>query len=52
MCAHPTHFELELRDAGDWTSRVRGVRANASKRSHAELDGCSSGRLTDMGLGP
>ncbi len=37
-CAHPTHFERELRDASDWTSRVSGVRANASKRSHAELD--------------
>jgi S-methylmethionine-dependent homocysteine/selenocysteine methylase len=37
-CAHPTHFEAELRDAGGWTTRVRGVRANASERSHAELD--------------
>ncbi len=35
-CAHPTHFESSL--AGSWTSRVRGVRANASKCSHAELD--------------
>lgn len=37
-CAHPTHFEDAL-DAGDpWTKRLRGIRANASKRSHAELD--------------
>jgi hypothetical protein len=23
---------------GDWLQRIRGVRANASRRSHAELD--------------
>jgi S-methylmethionine-dependent homocysteine/selenocysteine methylase len=37
-CAHPTHFEHVLRDAGRWRDRVRGLRANASRRSHAELD--------------
>ena len=37
-CAHPTHFSAVLRDAGDWSNRIRGLRANASKRSHAELD--------------
>lgn len=37
-CAHPTHFEHVLRDAGCWTERIRGLRANASRRSHAELD--------------
>ncbi|MDF3065307.1 MAG: homocysteine S-methyltransferase [Polyangiaceae bacterium] len=37
-CAHPNHFEAVLRAGGDWTSRLRGVRANASQRSHAELD--------------
>lgn len=37
-CAHPTHFEKELAKGGDWISRIRGVRANASTRSHAELD--------------
>jgi S-methylmethionine-dependent homocysteine/selenocysteine methylase len=37
-CAHPTHFErLFAREEG-WTRRIKGVRANASKRSHAELD--------------
>jgi homocysteine S-methyltransferase len=37
-CAHPTHFEPVL-DAGEpWTARVRAVRANASGKSHAELD--------------
>jgi S-methylmethionine-dependent homocysteine/selenocysteine methylase len=35
-CAHPTHFEQVLE--GDWTKRVRGVRANSSALSHAELD--------------
>jgi len=36
-CAHPTHFEDALEDA-PWIDRVRGVRANASRKSHAELD--------------
>ena len=35
-CAHPTHFADVLE--GPWTDRIRGVRANASKMSHAELD--------------
>jgi len=37
-CAHPTHFAHVLHDAGPWRDRLRGIRANASKRSHAELD--------------
>jgi S-methylmethionine-dependent homocysteine/selenocysteine methylase len=36
-CAHPTHFADVLEDA-PWIDRVRGVRANASRKSHAELD--------------
>jgi len=36
-CAHPDHFAATLAPGG-WTSRLRGVRANASRRSHAELD--------------
>jgi S-methylmethionine-dependent homocysteine/selenocysteine methylase len=35
-CAHPTHFEDVLADGG--LDRVRGLRANASTKSHAELD--------------
>ena len=35
-CAHPTHFEGVLADGG--LDRVRGLRANASTKSHAELD--------------
>jgi homocysteine S-methyltransferase len=37
-CAHPTHFENTLREGGAWLKRLRGIRANASKRSHAELN--------------
>jgi homocysteine S-methyltransferase len=36
-CAHPTHVLPVLDGAGPW-ERVRGVRANASAKSHAELD--------------
>jgi S-methylmethionine-dependent homocysteine/selenocysteine methylase len=36
-CAHPTHFTGALAD-GEWRDRVWGVRANASAKSHAELD--------------
>jgi homocysteine S-methyltransferase len=37
-CAHPTHFVDVLADDGAWRERIRGVRANASQKSHAELD--------------
>ena len=37
-CAHPTHLAGALERAGDWRERIRGLRANASRRSHAELD--------------
>lgn len=37
-CAHPVHFAHVLERHGGWTSRIRGLRANASMRSHAELD--------------
>lgn len=37
-CAHPSHFANTLTAGEDWTSRVRGIRANASRCSHAELD--------------
>jgi S-methylmethionine-dependent homocysteine/selenocysteine methylase len=37
-CAHPTHFEAAVATEKDWVKRLRGIRANASKRSHAELD--------------
>ena len=37
-CAHPMHFEGVLEGGGVWRERVRGLRANASTKSHAELD--------------
>jgi homocysteine S-methyltransferase len=37
-CAHPTHFAHVLDEDGDWRRRIRGLRANASEKSHAELD--------------
>jgi homocysteine S-methyltransferase len=37
-CAHPTHFASVLTQGGDWLRRLQGLRANSSKRSHAELD--------------
>ncbi len=37
-CAHPAHFEHVLADGAAWTSRIRGLRANASQKSHVELD--------------
>ena len=36
-CAHPDHFSNVLTDA-PWMDRILGVIANASRRSHAELD--------------
>jgi S-methylmethionine-dependent homocysteine/selenocysteine methylase len=38
-CAHPTHFAPAMERGGAWTGRVGGLRANASKCGHAELDG-------------
>ena len=37
-CAHPTHFEHALRNREAWLERIGGIRANASRMSHAELD--------------
>jgi S-methylmethionine-dependent homocysteine/selenocysteine methylase len=37
-CAHPTHFDATLAGTDAWLGRIRGLRANASKRSHAELN--------------
>jgi homocysteine S-methyltransferase len=39
-CAHPTHFEHVL-EGGVCRERIRGIRANASMMSHAELDGAN-----------
>jgi homocysteine S-methyltransferase len=45
-CAHPTHFASLLDPDAQWTSRIRGVRANASRCSHAELDA-----MTELDIG-
>lgn len=37
-CAHPTHFDHVLAAGGAWVNRLRGIRANSSRCSHAELD--------------
>jgi S-methylmethionine-dependent homocysteine/selenocysteine methylase len=37
-CAHPTHFAHLFSGGEAWTERIRGVRANASRKSHAELN--------------
>jgi S-methylmethionine-dependent homocysteine/selenocysteine methylase len=37
-CAHPTHFEAVLETEEAWPGRIGGLRANASTKSHAELD--------------
>jgi len=37
-CAHPEHFSGAVEPDAAWVSRILGVRANASRLSHAELD--------------
>lgn len=37
-CAHPTHFSNVMNGSEPWTHRIRGLRANASTMSHAELN--------------
>jgi S-methylmethionine-dependent homocysteine/selenocysteine methylase len=37
-CAHPSHFAGRLAEDGSWKLRVKGVQANASCKSHEELD--------------
>jgi len=37
-CAHPDHFRHVLESGEPWLQRLRGLRANASRMSHEELD--------------
>lgn len=37
-CAHPDHFRHALAAGESWLGRIGGIRANASRLSHAELD--------------
>jgi homocysteine S-methyltransferase len=51
-CAHPTHLDKTLIAGSGWNGRVRGLRANASTMSHAELDAAESldiGDIEDLG---
>jgi homocysteine S-methyltransferase len=40
-CAHPDHFAHVLGDE-PWARRILGIRCNASRLSHAELDECET----------
>jgi homocysteine S-methyltransferase len=51
-CAHPAHVDKTLILGEGWNARVRGLRANASTMSHAELDAAESldiGDIEDFG---
>jgi S-methylmethionine-dependent homocysteine/selenocysteine methylase len=37
-CAHPSHLDQVLCGEGAWRERIHGLRANASRMSHAELN--------------
>ena len=37
-CAHPNHFASILDPNSKWTNRIKGLRANASNKSHSELN--------------
>ena len=52
-CAHPSHFDGALQGGETWVTRIHGVRANASTRSHQELDESETldaGDPVDLGL--
>jgi len=40
-CAHPSHFRDVVGGEEPWVGRIRGLRANASRMSHAELNEAS-----------
>jgi S-methylmethionine-dependent homocysteine/selenocysteine methylase len=51
-CAHLTHFAEVLCGDDAWLRRIRGLRANASRKSHAELNECAeldSGNPAELG---
>jgi S-methylmethionine-dependent homocysteine/selenocysteine methylase len=52
-CAHPTHFEHALSEGDPWVERIRGLRANASRQSHAQLNEAAEldvGDAAELGL--
>ena len=51
-CAHPTHFDGVLAEGEPWVKRIRGLRANASRMSHAQLNEApelDAGNATEFG---
>jgi S-methylmethionine-dependent homocysteine/selenocysteine methylase len=51
-CTHPTHFADALVTGESWLERIRGIRANASTKSHAELnesDSLDDGNPAELG---
>jgi S-methylmethionine-dependent homocysteine/selenocysteine methylase len=51
-CAHPTHFSSVVGGDEPWMERIRGLRANASTMSHAELNDApelDAGNPTELG---
>lgn len=51
-CAHPDHFRGALASGEPWLNRILGIRANASRKSHAELDASTEldiGDPTELG---
>lgn len=52
-CAHPSHFEKRLAAGGEAMRRIKGLRANASRRSHQELNDApdlDAGNPEELGL--
>lgn len=52
-CAHPTHFAGAFASWENWMPRIRGIRANASPLSHAELDAAETldeGNPVELGM--
>ncbi len=51
-CAHPDHFAHVLDEGNRHLARIRGIRANASTKSHAELnDACELDAGDPLALG-
>ncbi|GHF52390.1 S-methylmethionine-dependent homocysteine/selenocysteine methylase [Deinococcus metalli] len=51
-CAHPDHFAALLGQQAPWTQRILGIRANASRCSHEELNAMTElddGDPTELG---
>jgi homocysteine S-methyltransferase len=51
-CAHPSHFAQAVEGGEPWVERIRGLRANASRMSHAEMNEAlelDTGNATELG---